>query len=160
VPFLLLTRTDLMPIAVGIFTFQGLESSTSTQLLAAACLISVAPAIVVLLVLQRMILSAMTTQRSTPRACRQSVTTGKDGGAMSCPDWGCSTGRNSFDRRASRGTTTSSRWNTKTRNSVGREAISTSARTVRHKLFVISSELLRRCRNERRPKLLRAYCQG
>jgi hypothetical protein len=31
---------------------------------------------------------------------------------------------------------------------------------VRHKLFVISSELLRRCRNERRPKLLRAYCQG
>ena len=35
-PFLLLTRTDLMPIAVGIFTFQGLESSTSTQLLAAA----------------------------------------------------------------------------------------------------------------------------
>jgi multiple sugar transport system permease protein len=60
VPFLLLTRTDLMPIAVGIFTFQGLESSTSTQLLAAACLISVLPAIVVFLLLQRLILSAMT----------------------------------------------------------------------------------------------------
>jgi len=30
-----------LPIAVGISTFQGLESSTSTQLLAAACLISV-----------------------------------------------------------------------------------------------------------------------
>lgn len=60
VPFLLLSSTSLMPIAVGIFTFQGLESSTSTQLLAAACLISVIPAIVVFLLLQRMILSAMT----------------------------------------------------------------------------------------------------
>ena len=30
IPFLLLTKTSLMPIAVGIFTFQGLESSTST----------------------------------------------------------------------------------------------------------------------------------
>jgi len=60
VPFLLLTNTNLMPIGVGIFNFEGTMTATSTQVLAAACLISVVPAIVVFLALQRMILSAMT----------------------------------------------------------------------------------------------------
>ena len=60
VPFLLLTKTDLMPIAVGIFSFQGMQAATSIQLLAAACLISVVPAIVAFLLLQRLILGAMT----------------------------------------------------------------------------------------------------
>lgn len=60
VPFLLLTSTNLMPIGVGIFNFEGTMSSSSTQVLAAACLISVVPAIVVFLLLQRMILGAMT----------------------------------------------------------------------------------------------------
>ena len=60
VPFLLLTSTNKMPIGVGIFNFEGTMSSSSTQVLAAACLISVVPAIVVFLALQRMILGAMT----------------------------------------------------------------------------------------------------
>ncbi|WDR06941.1 carbohydrate ABC transporter permease [Devosia rhodophyticola] len=60
VPFLLLTKTKLMPIGVGIFQFQGMQNDSSMQLLAAACLISVVPAIIAFLLLQRMILGAMT----------------------------------------------------------------------------------------------------
>jgi multiple sugar transport system permease protein len=60
VPFLLLTRNDLMPIGVGIFNFKGMQTDSSVQLLAAACLISVVPAIVAFLSLQRLILGAMT----------------------------------------------------------------------------------------------------
>ncbi|HEV7718016.1 MAG TPA: carbohydrate ABC transporter permease [Arsenicitalea sp.] len=60
VPFLLLTRNDLLPIGVGIFNFKGMQTDTSIQLLAAACLISVVPAIVAFLTLQRFILGAMT----------------------------------------------------------------------------------------------------
>jgi multiple sugar transport system permease protein len=60
VPFLLLTRNDLLPIGVGIFYFKGMQTDTSIQLLAAACLISVVPAIVAFLTLQRFILGAMT----------------------------------------------------------------------------------------------------
>lgn len=60
VPFLLLTKNELMPIGVGIFTFRGTQTDSSVQLLAAACLISVVPAIVAFLSLQRMILGAMT----------------------------------------------------------------------------------------------------
>jgi multiple sugar transport system permease protein len=60
VPFLLLTKTELMPIGVGIFSFEGMQSATTVQLLAAACLISVVPAIIAFLLLQRLILGAMT----------------------------------------------------------------------------------------------------
>jgi multiple sugar transport system permease protein len=60
VPFLLLTRNDLLPIGVGIFNFKGMQTDSSIQLLAAACLISVVPAIVAFLTLQRFILGAMT----------------------------------------------------------------------------------------------------
>ena len=60
VPFLLLTRNDLLPIGVGIFDFKGMQTDSSIQLLAAACLISVVPAIIVFLALQRLILGAMT----------------------------------------------------------------------------------------------------
>lgn len=60
VPFLLLTKNDLMPIGVGIFNFRGMQTDSSIQLLAAACLISVVPAIVAFLSLQRLILGAMT----------------------------------------------------------------------------------------------------
>ncbi|ULR46915.1 carbohydrate ABC transporter permease [Rhizobium sp. K102] len=60
VPFLLLTKNDLMPIGVGIFNFRGMQTNSSIQLLAAACLISVVPAIVAFLSLQRLILGAMT----------------------------------------------------------------------------------------------------
>lgn len=58
--FLLLTNNNLLPIGAGIFNFEGMETSTSIQLLAAACLISVVPAIMVFLALQRAILGAMT----------------------------------------------------------------------------------------------------
>ena len=60
VPFVLLSKTDLLPIAVGIFQFQGMQNASSTQLLAAACLISVVPAIVAFLLLQRLILGSLT----------------------------------------------------------------------------------------------------
>ncbi len=60
VPFLLLTKNDLMPIGVGIFNFRGMQTDSSIQLLAAACLIAVVPAIVAFLSLQRLILGAMT----------------------------------------------------------------------------------------------------
>ncbi|AHK46482.1 putative sugar ABC transporter, permease protein [Ensifer adhaerens OV14] len=60
VPFLLLTHNNLMPIGVGIFNFRGMQTDSSVQLLAAACLISVVPAIAAFLSLQRLILSAMT----------------------------------------------------------------------------------------------------
>ncbi|WP_413989570.1 carbohydrate ABC transporter permease [Labrys okinawensis] len=60
VPFLLLTKNDLLPIGVGIFNFKGMQTDSSIQLLASACLISVVPAIVAFLLLQRLILGAMT----------------------------------------------------------------------------------------------------
>ncbi len=59
VPYLLLTRDDLMPIAAGIFNFAGTQSASTVQVLAAACLISVLPAIVVFLALQRLILGSI-----------------------------------------------------------------------------------------------------
>lgn len=60
VPYLLITRDSLTPIAVGIFNYSGSMTDSSVQLLAAACLISVVPAIVAFLALQRLILEAMT----------------------------------------------------------------------------------------------------
>jgi multiple sugar transport system permease protein len=60
IPFILLSKPELLPISVGIFNFQGTYSQTSTQLLAAASVISIVPAIVVFLVLQRLIVGALT----------------------------------------------------------------------------------------------------
>ncbi|WP_428242360.1 carbohydrate ABC transporter permease [Gynuella sp.] len=60
VPFLLITKESLTPIAVGIFNYAGSQNDSSMQLLAAACLISVVPAIIAFLTLQRFILGAMT----------------------------------------------------------------------------------------------------
>lgn len=60
VPFLLLTKDLLIPIGVGIFQYAGTQNASTIQILAAACLISVVPAIVAFLALQRLILSAMT----------------------------------------------------------------------------------------------------
>ena len=59
VPFILISKPKLLPIAVGIFNFQGTYSQTSTQILAAASVISIIPAIVVFLVLQRFIIGAL-----------------------------------------------------------------------------------------------------
>jgi multiple sugar transport system permease protein len=60
IPFILLSKPELLPISVGIFNFQGTYSQTSTQLLAAASVISIVPAIVVFLFLQRLIVGALT----------------------------------------------------------------------------------------------------
>lgn len=60
VPFILLTRDDLQPISVAIFNFAGSTSASTTQLLAAACLITVLPAIFAFLALQRLIVRAIT----------------------------------------------------------------------------------------------------
>ena len=59
VPFILISKPNLLPIAVGIFNFQGTYSQTSTQMLAAASVLSIVPAIVVFLVLQRFIIGAL-----------------------------------------------------------------------------------------------------
>ena len=59
VPFILISKPALLPIAVGIFNFQGTYNQTSTQILAAASVLSIVPAIVVFLVLQRFIVGAL-----------------------------------------------------------------------------------------------------
>ena len=59
VPFILLSKPALLPIAVGIFNFQGTYSTQSTQLLAAASVLSIVPAVIVFLVLQRFIVGAL-----------------------------------------------------------------------------------------------------
>ena len=59
IPFILISKPSLLPIAVGIFNFQGTYSQTSTQVLAAASVISIVPAVFVFLVLQRFIIGAL-----------------------------------------------------------------------------------------------------
>lgn len=60
VPFILISKPALLPIAVGIFNFQGMYSQTSTQTLAAASVLSIVPAVIVFLLLQRLIVGALT----------------------------------------------------------------------------------------------------
>lgn len=60
IPFILLSKPALQPIAVGIFNFQGTYNQTSTQILAAASVLSIVPAILTFLVLQRFIVGALT----------------------------------------------------------------------------------------------------
>jgi multiple sugar transport system permease protein len=60
VPFILLTSDDKLPISVAIFNFAGSTSASTTQLLAAACLVTVLPAILAFLALQRLIVGAIT----------------------------------------------------------------------------------------------------
>jgi multiple sugar transport system permease protein len=59
IPFILISKPALQPIAVGIFNFQGTYIDTSTQLLAAASILSIVPAVFVFLVLQRFIIGAL-----------------------------------------------------------------------------------------------------
>jgi multiple sugar transport system permease protein len=59
IPFILLSKPALLPISVGIFNFQGTYSQTSTQILAAASVLSIVPAVVVFLALQRFIVGAL-----------------------------------------------------------------------------------------------------
>ncbi|MEO1798738.1 MAG: carbohydrate ABC transporter permease, partial [Pseudomonadota bacterium] len=59
VPFILLSQDRLQPISVAIFNYAGSTSASTTQLLAAACVITVLPAIAAFLALQRLIVSAI-----------------------------------------------------------------------------------------------------
>ena len=59
VPFILLSRPEPAPISVGIFNFLGTYTTTSTQLVAAASVLSIVPAVVVFLLLQRFIVGAL-----------------------------------------------------------------------------------------------------
>ena len=59
VPFLLLERDEAWPISVAIFNFAGSTSASTTQLLAAACLVAVLPAVAVFAALQRVIVRAL-----------------------------------------------------------------------------------------------------
>lgn len=60
IPFLLLNKDAQLPISVAIFNFAGTSNASSTQVLAAACLVAVVPAIIAFLLLQRMIVGALT----------------------------------------------------------------------------------------------------
>jgi multiple sugar transport system permease protein len=60
VPFVLLTRSELYPISVGVLDFQSSTDAVSTHLLATAALLSALPAMLVFLLLQRFIIGALT----------------------------------------------------------------------------------------------------
>ena len=60
IPFILISKPALLPISVGIFNFQGTYAQNSTQVLAAASVLSIVPAVVVFLLLQRLIVGALT----------------------------------------------------------------------------------------------------
>ena len=59
VPYLLLERDANWPISVAIFAFAGSTSASTTQVLAAACLVAVAPAVAVFVLLQRTIVRSL-----------------------------------------------------------------------------------------------------
>lgn len=59
VPFILLSRDSQLPIAVAIFNFAGSTSASTTQLLAAACLLAIVPALTVFVALQRVIVRSI-----------------------------------------------------------------------------------------------------
>ncbi|GGE23050.1 ABC transporter permease [Aureimonas endophytica] len=60
IPFLLLNKDGQLPIAVAIFNFAGTSNASTTQVLAAACLVAVVPAIVAFVALQRLVVGALT----------------------------------------------------------------------------------------------------
>jgi len=60
IPFIMLSEDAKWPISVAIFNFAGSTNAATTQLLAAACLMAIVPALIVFVVLQRMIVSALT----------------------------------------------------------------------------------------------------
>ncbi|MCC5973230.1 MAG: carbohydrate ABC transporter permease [Rubellimicrobium sp.] len=60
IPFIMLSRDAKWPISVAIHNFSGAATASTTQLLAAACLMSILPALIVFVVLQRLIVGALT----------------------------------------------------------------------------------------------------
>jgi multiple sugar transport system permease protein len=60
VPFILLNDSRKFPISVGLVNLQSTSDSITTHYLAAACIIGIIPTIIVFIVLQRYIVSALT----------------------------------------------------------------------------------------------------
>lgn len=60
IPFVLLTDSSLFPISVGILHFQSTAEAITIHLLAAASIIAILPAVLIFVVLQRYIVSALT----------------------------------------------------------------------------------------------------
>ncbi|NDV01204.1 carbohydrate ABC transporter permease [Pseudoroseicyclus tamaricis] len=60
IPFVMLSESAKWPISVAIFNYAGATNATTTQLLAAACLVAVVPTLIVFLALQRLIVRALT----------------------------------------------------------------------------------------------------
>ena len=60
VPFILLSQPNMLPISVGIFNFLGAYTGSATQLVAAASVLSLLPAIAIFVVFQRFVVGALT----------------------------------------------------------------------------------------------------
>lgn len=60
VPFILLSQPGMLPIAVGIFNFLGAYTGSATQLVAAASVLSLLPAVVIFIILQNFVVGALT----------------------------------------------------------------------------------------------------
>jgi multiple sugar transport system permease protein len=60
VPYILLSEPAIQPLSVGILAFQGSYAETATQILAAAAILAMLPAIAVFIALQRFIIAALT----------------------------------------------------------------------------------------------------
>jgi len=61
VPYILLSEPAIQPLSVGILAFQGSYAETATQILAAAAILAMLPAVAVFIALQRFIIAALTT---------------------------------------------------------------------------------------------------
>lgn len=59
IPFIMLSADEKWPISVAIFRFAGATNAATTQLLAAACLLAILPALAIFVLLQRWILAAL-----------------------------------------------------------------------------------------------------
>jgi multiple sugar transport system permease protein len=60
IPYILLDKAELQPIAVGILDFQSTTDAVSTNQLAAAAVLTALPALLIVVVLQRFIIGALT----------------------------------------------------------------------------------------------------
>jgi multiple sugar transport system permease protein len=60
VPFILLSQPHMLPISVGVFNFLGAYTGSATQLVAAASILSLLPAIAIFVVFQKFVVGALT----------------------------------------------------------------------------------------------------
>ena len=60
VPYILLNRTSMFPISVGLVNLQSTGNTISTHLLAAGCILGILPTLIIFIVFQRFIVSALT----------------------------------------------------------------------------------------------------